>query len=240
MLVAWVGIVGSYLGVSLVRAPRTAPDRVRRRRSARSRRIRLRRPVHEHPTHSRRSRVFWVLLGAGCGIWLIGQAVWTYFEVILRQDVPNPFIGDVILFLHPVSMIGALALNPHDQRDDLNIHTGYVDFSLLLVWWIYLYLFIVIPWQFIAPDVHSYGVTYDYLSGIENAVLVSGFAVLIAKTKGPWRQSLHASIRRFGANLRGRLGAHQCGRSITTTTTRAALTTCRWWPRSCGLGRRAS
>jgi signal transduction histidine kinase len=136
----------------------------------------------------RRSRVFWVLLGAGCGIWLIGQAVWTYFEVFLRQDVPNPFVGDVILFLHPVTMIGALALNPHDQRDDLNVHIGYIDFSLLLVWWVYLYLFAVIPWQFVAPDVHSYGVTYDYLSGIENAVLVAGFAVLISRTRGGWRK----------------------------------------------------
>ena len=136
----------------------------------------------------KRSRVFWVLLGAGCAVWLIGQAVWTYFEVFLRQDVPNPFVGDVILFLHPVTMIGALALNPHDQRDDLNVHIGYIDFSLLLVWWVYLYLFAVIPWQFVAPDVHSYGVTYDYLSGIENAVLVGGFAVLISRTKGGWRK----------------------------------------------------
>jgi signal transduction histidine kinase len=146
----------------------------------------------------KRSRAFWVLLGAGCGIWLIGQAVWTYFEVVLRQDVPNPFVGDVILFLHPVPMIGALALKPHDQRDDLNVHIGYIDFSLLLVWWVYLYLFAVIPWQFVSPDVHSYGVTYDYLSGIENAVLVAGFAVLMSRTTGPWRK---VYLHLFGAAL---------------------------------------
>ena len=67
------------------------------------------------------------------------------------QADPQPFIGDVILFLHPVPMIGALALKPHDRRDDLNVHTGYLDFTLLLVWWVYLYLFVVIPWQYIAP-----------------------------------------------------------------------------------------
>ncbi|MGC1385227.1 MAG: HAMP domain-containing sensor histidine kinase [Candidatus Acidiferrales bacterium] len=198
MLVAWVGIVGSYLVMSLVahRGPLlTAYGDFTQLAAAGFACAGL---FMNSTTSQKRSRVFWVLLGAGCGIWLIGQAVWTYFEVILRQDVPNPFIGDVILFLHPVSMIGALALNPHDQRDDLNVHIGYVDFSLLLVWWIYLYLFIVIPWQFIAPDVHSYGVTYDYLSGIENAVLVSGFAVLIAKTKGPWRQ---VYTHLFGAAL---------------------------------------
>ncbi len=146
----------------------------------------------------RRSRTFWALLGAGCAVWLIGQAVWTYFEVFLRQDVPNPFIGDVILFVHPVPMIGALALNPHDQRDDLNVHIGYIDFSLMLVWWVYLYLFVVIPWQYISPNVVSYGVTYDYLATIENAVLIAGFAVLIAKTKGAWRQ-VYSHL--FGAAL---------------------------------------
>jgi signal transduction histidine kinase len=95
-------------------------------------------------------------------------------------------------------MIGALALKPHDQRDDLNVHIGYIDFSLLLVWWVYLYLFAVIPWQFVAPDVHSYGVTYDYLSGIENAVLVAGLAVLMSRTTGPWRR---VYMHLFGAAL---------------------------------------
>ncbi|MGA9572201.1 MAG: hypothetical protein WBS17_19145, partial [Candidatus Acidiferrales bacterium] len=104
-------------------------------------------------TTEKRTRVFWVLLALGCFAWLVGQTIWTYFEVDLRQSVPNPFIGDVILFLHPVPMIGALALKPHDKRDDLNVHIGYLDFSLLLVWWVYLYLFIVIPWQYVAPNV---------------------------------------------------------------------------------------
>ena len=136
----------------------------------------------------KRSRVFWILLGLGCAAWLVGQAVWTYFEAILKQNVPNPFLGDVIFFLHPVPMIGALALKPHDQRDDLNVHIGYLDFSLLLVWWVFLYLFVVIPWQYVAPNLLNYGTSYDYLAAIENLVLPLGFAYLVAKTKGPWRQ----------------------------------------------------
>ncbi len=136
----------------------------------------------------KRSRVFWILLGLGCSAWFVGQTVWTYLEAILKQNVPNPFIGDVIFFLHPVPMIGALALKPHDQRDDLNVHIGYLDFSLLLVWWVFLYLFVVIPWQYVAPNVLRYGISYDYLAAIENMVLPLGFAYLVAKTKGPWRQ----------------------------------------------------
>jgi signal transduction histidine kinase len=198
VIAAWVGIVGSYFVMPLI-LPRgfrlTAFGDIAQLVAAGFACAGL---FMNATVPQKRSRAFWVLLGAGCGIWLIGQAVWTYFEVVLRQDVPNPFVGDVILFLHPVSMIGALALKPHDQRDDLNVHIGYIDFSLLLVWWVYLYLFAVIPWQFVAPDVHSYGVTYDYLSGIENAVLVAGLAVLMSRTTGPWRR---VYMHLFGAAL---------------------------------------
>ena len=198
VIAAWVGVVGSYFVMPLI-LPRgfrlTAFGDIAQLVAAGFACAGLFMNVM---VPQKRSRAFWALLGAGCGIWLIGQAVWTYFEVVLRQDVPNPFMGDVILFLHPVPMIGALALKPHDQRDDLNVHIGYIDFSLLLVWWVYLYLFAVIPWQFVAPDVHSYGVTYDYLSGIENAVLVAGLAVLMSRTTGPWRK---VYMHLFGAAL---------------------------------------
>jgi signal transduction histidine kinase len=136
----------------------------------------------------RRVRAFWILLAAGCASWFIAQVIWTYFEIVLHQEVPNPFVGDVIFFLHPVPMIAALALKPHDRRDDLNAHVSYVDFLLLLVWWVYLYAYVVIPWQYVAPNVIAYGVSYDNLYGAENLVLVVGFAILLAKARGAYRE----------------------------------------------------
>lgn len=153
----------------------------------------------------KRTRLFWILLGLGCAAWLVGQSIWTYFEVVLRRDVPNPFIGDVILFLHPVPMIGALALKPHDRRDDLNVHTGYLDFSLLLVWWVYLFLFIVIPWQYIAPDVLRYGFSYDHLAAVENILLAAGFAYLMRRAKGGWRE---VYTHLFAASLLYAIGSY--------------------------------
>src|SRR5271170_3442315 len=159
----------------------------------------------------KRTRVFWVLLSLGCFAWLVGQSIWTYFEVVLRQNAPNPFIGDVILFLHPVPMIGALALKPHDKRDDLNVHIGYLDFSLLLVWWVYLYLFVVIPWQYIAPNVQTYGLSYDHLAAIENLVLTMGFAVLITRARGAWKE-VYAHL--FSASLLYAAGSYITNRAI--------------------------
>src|SRR5579862_7787697 len=159
----------------------------------------------------KRTRVFWILLGLGCAAWLVGQSIWTYFEVVLRKQTPNPFIGDVILFLHPVPMIGALALKPHDRRDDLNVHTGYLDFTLLLVWWVYLYLFVVIPWQYIAPNVQTYGLMYDHLAAAENLVLAVGFAMLMNRSKGKWRE-VYAHL--FSASLLYAAGSYITNRAI--------------------------
>ncbi|MGA8406550.1 MAG: HAMP domain-containing sensor histidine kinase [Candidatus Acidiferrales bacterium] len=159
----------------------------------------------------KRTRVFWILLGLGCAAWLLGQSIWTYFEVVLRKDVPNPFVGDVILFLHPVPMIGALALKPHDKRDDLNVHVGYLDFSLLLIWWVYLYLFVVIPWQYIAPNVLAYGWSYDHLAAVENLLLTAGFAFLITQAKGRWRE-VYAHL--FSASLLYAAGSYITNRAI--------------------------
>lgn len=139
------------------------------------------------------------------------QLIWTYFEVVRRQTVPNPFLGDVILFLHPVPMMWALALRPHDRRDDVNFHIGYLDFSLILVWWVYLYLFVVIPWQYITPDVHTYGLSYDHLAAVENTVLTIGFAVLLGRAKGAWPE-VYAHL--FSASLLYAAGSYIVNRAI--------------------------
>jgi len=86
-----------------------------------------------------RTRVFWSLLSTGMALWLVYQVLWTYFEVYLRTDVPNPFVGDVVLFLHIVPMMAALAARPHVEQDDRTARLGSLDFALLFVWWLYLY-----------------------------------------------------------------------------------------------------
>jgi His Kinase A (phospho-acceptor) domain len=158
-----------------------------------------------------RAPSFWLLMAAGCGAWFVSQVIWTYFEVILRQEVPNPFLGDVIVFLHPVPMIAALALKPHDLRDDLNVRTSYIDFSLLLAWWVYLYTFVVIPWQYITPNVLAYGLSYDYLAAATNVLLVVGFASLLLKAQGKWRE-IYAHL--FSASLMYAAGSYITNRAI--------------------------
>jgi diguanylate cyclase (GGDEF)-like protein len=138
-------------------------------------------------TSNKRSQLFWSLMALGCGMWLCVQLLWTYFEVFLRQEVPNPFVADVALFLHIVPMMAALAVQPHLRRNDHSLRLVTLDFFLLLTWWLYLYLFIVIPWQYVSPNEAAYGRGFDVLYACEQIVLVTGVGWVWRRSQGSWR-----------------------------------------------------
>jgi signal transduction histidine kinase len=145
-----------------------------------------------------RTRLFWALMTLGVAFWLAYQLLWTYFEVILRQDVPTPFVGDVVLFLHIVPMMAALALQPHVEQDDRTARLGSLDFALLLIWWLYLYLFAVIPWQYAHTNAATYEHAINVLYLTEKMVFLAGLAVVWSRSKGAWR-TIYAHW--FGASL---------------------------------------
>jgi diguanylate cyclase (GGDEF)-like protein len=138
-------------------------------------------------TTNKKAQFFWALMALGCGMWLCSQVLWTYFEVYLRQEVPNPFVGDVILFLHVVPMMAALAVQPHAQRNDHSLRLVSLDFFLLLTWWLYLYLFIVIPWQYVSPDEVTYGNSFDLLYACEQIVLIVAAGLIWKRSQGDWQ-----------------------------------------------------
>ena len=121
-------------------------------------------------------------------MWFSSQAAWTYFEVFRRQEVPNPFAGDIVLFLHLVPMIAALALKPHLQVDNNSVRAGWLDLALLLIWGLYLYLFVVIPWQYVSPNDEMYGKAFDVLYFSEHLIFICGVAVLRLSSEGLWRR----------------------------------------------------
>ena len=124
-----------------------------------------------------RTRLFWGLMTLGVVFWFAYQSLWTYFEVVLRRDVPNPFVGDIVLFLHLVPMTAALALQPHLEHDERTARLGSWDFALLLVWWLYLYLFAVIPWQYVQSNEVIYERNLNALYLTEKIVFLGALAL---------------------------------------------------------------
>jgi diguanylate cyclase (GGDEF)-like protein len=145
-----------------------------------------------------KNRLFWLLVSSGFATWLLAQILWTYFEVGLRREVPNPFIGDVVLFLHIVPLMAALAVGPHLQSDSRAARIGSIDFVLLLVWWLYLFLFVVIPWQYVDYNELLYGRSFDLLYLSEHVVFLVCLALVWRKSKRGWK-TVYAQF--FGAAL---------------------------------------
>jgi signal transduction histidine kinase len=134
-----------------------------------------------------RARIFWVLMMLGIGFWFSYQVFWCYFEVFLRQEVPNLFAGDVVLFLHLVPMIAALAMQPQVEQDHRTTRLGSLDFAMLLIWWLYLYMVTVIPWQYVYQDTTRYEHNLNIVYLTEKLALLGGLAVLWVRSSGYWR-----------------------------------------------------
>jgi signal transduction histidine kinase len=134
-----------------------------------------------------RMRLFWALISLGIAFWLIYQMLWTYYEVLLRRDVPDIFSGDVVLFLHFVPFMAALALRPHIPPDEYATRLGRLDFMLLLVWWLYVYVLIVIPWQYVVADPAAYGHNLNATYLGEQVAFLTALVAFWIGSKGQWR-----------------------------------------------------
>ncbi len=145
-----------------------------------------------------RARLFWILMMIGLTFWLSYQLLWTFIEVIQRQDVPEVFTGDIVLVLHLVPMMAALALQPHRAQDDRTTRLGSLDFALLMVWWFYLYLYSVIPWQYVQTDRVFYGQNLNAMYLAEKIAFLSGLVLVWFRSTGAWR-TIYTHI--FGASL---------------------------------------
>jgi signal transduction histidine kinase len=145
-----------------------------------------------------RLRLFWTMLALGMALWLTYQLLWTYFEVFLRRDVPDLFDADIVIFLHFVPLMAALGLRAHVRGGEYAARLGRLDFTLLLVWWIYVYVLIVMPWLYAVPDAAAYSHNLNALYLAEKVAFLVAVAVCWKGSKGHWR-TLYANL--FGFSL---------------------------------------
>ena len=160
---------------------------------------------------TRPTRLFWMLLAACWGARIAAQAMWMYFDLVLRKEAPNPFIGDILLFLSNIPLLAALLLQPHVGSVEGRKSQRAVDFLLLLLWWLYLYLFCVIPWQYVVLDEARYGLNYNRLNGLLDGVLLLTLGFLWSHSWERWKW-FYASF--FGAQLLITVSAYLANEAI--------------------------
>ncbi len=143
------------------------------------------------PSSSGRIRSFWILMTAGVGCWALSQAIWTYFELVVRIDVVDPSVQDIVLFLHLIPMTAALATLPHQPKRMPSV-TPYT-LGMIGVWWMYLYSYVVVPWQYVTPDFVRYGASFNALYSLEDFAFILALAFLALRCAGEWRK-LYAKL----------------------------------------------
>ncbi len=132
-------------------------------------------------------RLFWGLLAMGCLLWSTNLALWTLYEVILRQPLPDPFAGDVILFIHVVPFMAAVALRPH-LLEEKKLYFSTLNFLMLLVWWVFLYAFVIFPDEYVVLNVSLYSPHYDLLYLVENLAFLMVLGILAWNARGAWKK----------------------------------------------------
>jgi signal transduction histidine kinase len=133
-------------------------------------------------------RVFWILMAVGCVMWAVNMALWILYEVVWRRAIPDPFPGDIILFLHIVPFMAAVALRPHRPPEEHKLYSSTLNLLMLLVWWVLLYAFIVFPDEYVVMNVAVYSRNSDRLYLVENLALLGILGVLACTSTGAWKK----------------------------------------------------
>jgi diguanylate cyclase (GGDEF)-like protein len=128
----------------------------------------------------------WVLLGGGYAIEAYGQILWMHWELVLKRT-PSMYLGDACVFLAWTALILGFALRPHAEPTPQHQRLGTLDLLFLLFAGLYLYLFLVIPWQYLAPEPQSYGAAYKFLALAQDVTLLAIVILGWRHSTGRWR-----------------------------------------------------
>jgi diguanylate cyclase (GGDEF)-like protein len=135
----------------------------------------------------RRQRLVWILLGSGYAVEAFGQILWMRWEFVWKQ-IPTMYFGDACIFLAWTALIMGFALRPHVEPTQQNRRLGTLDLLLLLLAGLYLYLFLVIPWQYLSPDPLAYNLAYKFLALAQDTALLAIVVLGLRQSFGKWRQ----------------------------------------------------
>lgn len=134
-----------------------------------------------------RLRWFWWLQSAGWSFWFLDQMIWAVYDLLLQRKMPPMMAADALLFLAGVPMMGGFLLRPHREPAS-SARLGALDFALLVLWWLYLYVSLIICWQYVWPNLDAYNRNFDQLSLIESLLIAGLLAVFWFQTHGRWKR----------------------------------------------------
>ena len=107
---------------------------------------------------------------------------------MIRKPLPDPFPGDIVLFLHVVPIMAAVAIHPHQAEEREGILPSALNVLMVLVWWVVVYAFFVFPDEYIVTNVAVYTARWDVLYLVEGLMLIAVSASAFFTSSGAWRE----------------------------------------------------
>jgi PAS domain S-box-containing protein len=152
----------------------------------------------QNAARSRHSiRLFWSLMAGALGLWAVNALLGTLYAIGLGRSLPDLTVSGPIMFLHTIVMLAAVAAQPHEKRLDHRPYATNLNFLLLLLFWVFLYVFLLVPGQYLNWD-RSLIEWFSTLYFIENIALAVVAAILAARVRNSWKV-VYSSL--FGASL---------------------------------------
>jgi PAS domain S-box-containing protein len=133
------------------------------------------------------SRPFWAFLAIAYGLWALDQWIFVYHELVRHVEVPDSSIADPVLFLHLIPLLAAVVTLPSRNVADRKLYRPISNFLLLLFLWGFLYLYAVVPYQYLFPNATSYALRFDTIYLLENWVLVLAAGISSLRVQAPWK-----------------------------------------------------
>lgn len=132
-------------------------------------------------------RAFWKVFAAGLSVMLLSQAYWLYFDT--RPNLSgSPVLGDSLFLIAQVFFLSALALRPYASSGGSDLHIRSLDFLLLSLWWLFLYVYFAFPWKALVNDDRRYNLNYCLVASIELLLIITALVFLSIRKQGAWRR----------------------------------------------------
>lgn len=131
--------------------------------------------------------LFWAFITLGYGLWSLDQWLYVYYVVFRHIDVPDNSIADPALFLHLVPFMAAIAMQPHLKGYHQKSYRATLNFLFLLVFWVFLYAYLLFPYQYLFSNPAIYNPRFTILYAAENAALVVILCLVIRRSQPPWK-----------------------------------------------------
>jgi len=140
------------------------------------------------PTSARVLSAFWRVFGLGLVVMLFSQAFWFYFDWRRLTTAPSPLPGDALFLVAHVFFLSALAMRPHSASSGPDLRIRGLDFTLLSLWWLFLYVYFAVPWLAFVSDLDRYNLDYTIIVTLESLLIIAAFAIFALRKPAAWRR----------------------------------------------------